>query len=84
VLERDGALHAFSTVCPHLGCAVDYDPAAGKFKCPCHRSAFGLDGSVEAGPSPRPLDALEVKEEDGLVAIRLVRYRQGIAQKEPV
>lgn len=84
VLERDGALHAFSTVCPHLGCAVDYDPAAQKFKCPCHRSAFGLDGSVEAGPSPRPLDTLEVKEEGGLVAIRLVRYRQGTAQKEPV
>lgn len=84
VVEQDGAIKAFSTVCPHLGCAVDFDPEAGKFKCPCHRSAFGLDGAVEAGPSPRPLDALDVKEEDGLVAIRLVRYRQGVAQKEPV
>ncbi|MDC0671139.1 QcrA and Rieske domain-containing protein [Nannocystis radixulma] len=84
VLERDGALHAFSTVCPHLGCAVDFDAEAQKFKCPCHRSAFGLDGTVEAGPSPRPLDSLEIKEQDGLVAIRLVRYRQGVADKEPV
>ncbi|WAS92094.1 QcrA and Rieske domain-containing protein [Nannocystis punicea] len=84
VLERDGALHAFSTVCPHLGCAVDYDAESQKFKCPCHRSAFGLDGAVEAGPSPRPLDALDLQEENGLVAIRLVRYRQGVARKEPV
>lgn len=84
VLERDGALQAFSTVCPHLGCAVDFDAEAQKFKCPCHRSAFGLDGSVEAGPSPRPLDALDIKEENGLVEIRLVRYRQGVAAKEPV
>lgn len=84
VLEREGALHAYSTVCPHLGCAVDYDPESKKFKCPCHRSAFALDGTVEAGPSPRPLDALEVKEEDGLVTIRLERFRQGVAQKEPV
>lgn len=84
VLERDGNLQAFSTVCPHLGCAVDFDPESQKFKCPCHRSAFALDGAVEAGPSPRPLDALDVKEEDGLVAIRLVRYRQGVSDKEPV
>lgn len=84
VLERDGKLTAFSTVCPHLGCAVDFDAGAQKFKCPCHRSDFGLDGSVETGPSPRPLDTLEVKEEGGLVAIRLERFRLGVAQKEPV
>lgn len=84
VVEREGKLSALSTVCPHLGCAVDYDPEAGKFKCPCHRSAFGLDGAVEAGPSPRPMDALELKEEGGLVAIRFVRFRQGVSAKEPV
>lgn len=84
VIEREGKLTAFSTSCPHLGCAVDYDPEAHKFKCPCHRSAFGLDGAVEAGPSPRPLDTLELKEDGDLVAIRFVRYRQGVPQKEPV
>ncbi len=84
VVEKDGKLTAFSTVCPHLGCAVDYDPEAKKFKCPCHRSAFGLDGQVEAGPSPRPLDTLELKEDGGLVAIRFQRFRQGVGQKESV
>ncbi len=84
VVEREGKLQAFSSACPHLGCAVDYDPAEVKFKCPCHRSAFGVAGEVEAGPSPRPLDTLEVQEENGLVAIRFERFRQGVAAKEPV
>lgn len=84
VIAREGGLVAFSTVCPHLGCAVDFDATARKFKCPCHRSAFGLDGTAEAGPSPRSLDTLEVQEQGGLVAIRFERFRQGIPNKEPV
>jgi len=84
VLELGGKLQAFSTSCPHLGCAVDFDAEAGKFKCPCHRSAFDIGGAVEAGPSPRPLDTLELAEEGGLVAIRFQRFRQGVAAKEPV
>lgn len=84
VIEKDGKLTALSTTCPHLGCAVDFDAAAGKFKCPCHRSAFALDGTVEEGPSPRPMDALELQETDGLVAIRFQRFRTGVSAKEPV
>lgn len=84
VVEQDGKLQAFSTACPHLGCAVDYEAGEGKFKCPCHRSAFSAKGEVEAGPSPRPLDTLEVEEKDGLVAIRFQRFRQGVPGKEPV
>jgi menaquinol-cytochrome c reductase iron-sulfur subunit len=84
VLERDGALVAFSSVCPHLGCAIDYDPAVEKFKCPCHRSAFALDGAREEGPSPRGLDELQIKDEDGVVSVMWQRYRQGVAAQEPI
>lgn len=84
VVEQDGQLKAFSTACPHLGCAVDYEPGEGKFKCPCHRSAFSVNGEVEAGPSPRPLDTLAVEEKDGQVAIRFERFRQGVPGKESV
>jgi menaquinol-cytochrome c reductase iron-sulfur subunit len=86
VLEIDGELHAFSTVCPHLGCAVDYDADIGSFKCPCHDSTFALDGTVEAGPSPRPLDSLELEKQDQgkLVAIRYERFKQGVEDKEKV
>lgn len=84
VVERDGQLHAFSTVCPHLGCAVDYNAEDQKFECPCHDSAFGLDGKHEAGPSPRPLDALELAEqpdEQQLISIRFERFKIGVEDK---
>lgn len=84
VLNHEGKLTAFSTVCPHLGCAIDYEAEAGHFKCPCHRSAFTKDGKVEAGPSPRPMDSLEVKEEKGLVQVKFQRFRQGQKEKEAV
>lgn len=85
VVEIDGELHAFSTVCPHLGCAVDWSADLGKFKCPCHRSAFSLDGTPEQGPAPRPLDTLAIESrEDGLIAIRYERFKQGIEEKVKV
>ncbi|MCA9637040.1 MAG: Rieske (2Fe-2S) protein [Myxococcales bacterium] len=84
VIELDGNLTAFSTVCPHLGCAIDFDPSAKKFICPCHKSFFSLSGAVEEGPSPRALDALDVKEDGDLVTIRYARFRQGTDAKEEV
>jgi menaquinol-cytochrome c reductase iron-sulfur subunit len=85
VVESDGELRAFSTVCPHLGCAVDWSAELGKFKCPCHRSAFALDGTPEEGPAPRPLDTLEIEpREGGLVAIRYERFKQGVEGKVKV
>lgn len=84
VVNTGGKLVAYSSVCPHLGCAIDFDSAATKFKCPCHRSAFGQNGAVEDGPSPRPMDELEVKEEGGLLAIRYQRFKQGVPEKQIV
>lgn len=84
VLRTGGVLKALSSVCPHLGCAVDYDEGASKFKCPCHNSAFSLDGKVEGGPAPRAMDQLELEEKEGMVAVRYIRFRQGIAEKEVV
>jgi menaquinol-cytochrome c reductase iron-sulfur subunit len=89
VVERDGQLHAFSTVCPHLGCSVDYNAETSKFECPCHDSAFGLDGKHEAGPSPRSLDALELDQTGGenesqLISIRYERFKQGVNDKVKV
>lgn len=84
VLNTGGKLTAYSTVCPHLGCAIDYEAASGKFKCPCHRSAFGTDGGVEDGPSPRPMDTLQVKDEGGLLSIEYLRFKIGVADKQTV
>jgi quinol---cytochrome c reductase iron-sulfur subunit, bacillus type len=84
VMNRGGKLVAYSSVCPHLGCAIDFESASGKFKCPCHRSAFGQNGAVEDGPAPRGMDELEVKEEGGLLSIRYQRFKIGAHDKHLV
>lgn len=84
VWNEGGTVKAMSTVCPHLGCAIDYEAETNKFVCPCHDSYFSREGAVETGPSPRGMDALEVETEGGLVAIRYQRFRQGTESKEPV
>lgn len=54
---------AFSPACTHLGCAYHWNDRQHEFQCPCHGSAFGVDGRVLRGPAPRPLDRYEVKLE---------------------
>ncbi len=83
VMKKGDELVAMSTVCPHLGCAIDYDGENGKFICPCHDSFFSTEGAVETGPSPRGMDKLEVQTEGDLVAIRYQRFKQGVESKEP-
>jgi len=56
---------AFGPQCTHLGCAYHWDEAKSQFLCPCHNSVFSVDGSVVAGPAPRPLDRYETKIENG-------------------
>ena len=82
--EGDGKVRAFSTVCPHLGCGVDYDETAGKFNCPCHTSAFDLEGRCLSGPSPRGLDELETRIDGRDVLVRYQRFRVGTAKREAI
>ncbi len=84
VAKRDGKWLALSTVCPHLGCAIDWDGEAKLYTCPCHTSAFEPSGAHQQGPAPRGMDELEVKEAEGLVQIRYQRFRQGLSGKETV
>jgi menaquinol-cytochrome c reductase iron-sulfur subunit len=88
--DSDGIPHviAFTSACPHLGCAVEFDSGDDRFECPCHESGFAKDGEKLFGPSLRGLDPLDVKltGEDGnqevLVAFR--RFRAGVAERIPV
>ena len=54
----DGSVTAFNVRCPHLGCAVDYRPSQNDYLCPCHMSAFELDGQKKNEIPPRDLDSL--------------------------
>lgn len=55
-----GELKAFSAVCTHLSCTVQYDAEASVIWCACHNGKFDLNGRVISGPPPRPLDAYQV------------------------
>lgn len=82
----DGAkVTALSSVCPHLGCAVDFDAPKGDFVCPCHTSAFAKDGARLFGPSLRGLDELAVKLVDNggqqEIWVEAARFRTGIAER---
>lgn len=65
----DGGFLALYRKCTHLGCAVPWNPAEGRFVCPCHASAFEMDGQVINPPAPRPLDRFAITIVDGLVRV---------------
>lgn len=70
VVKKSGdEVVAFSPSCTHLGCAYTYDSAAKNFICPCHTSAFSLDGKVLTGPAPRALDRYDVQVDSGKVLL---------------
>ncbi|WP_432138564.1 MULTISPECIES: Rieske (2Fe-2S) protein [unclassified Streptomyces] len=65
-----GEFKAFSAICTHQGCTVN-KVADGTIDCPCHGSRYRIeDGSVAAGPAPRPLPAEQIAVEGD--SIRLV------------
>jgi len=70
-LRREGEQEyiAFAVNCTHLGCPVRWLPNADLFMCPCHGGVYYQDGSVAAGPPPRPLAQYDVRVENGQVEI---------------
>lgn len=85
MVKRSGSgIKAFSSVCPHLGCAVEWQDGENRFFCPCHGGVFNEDGKPLAGP---PADGdqwlnevpVSVDESSGIVYIEVkdVKGRAG-------
>jgi len=68
--QEDGSFVAFSINCSHLGCPVRWLPQANLFMCPCHGGVYYQDGTVAAGPPPRPLTRYRVRVTEGKVEIQ--------------
>lgn len=81
VKQDDGHVTVYSPICPHLGCAYRWDQQDRIFKCPCHGSIFNIDGTVKAGPAPRPLDTLPSKVENGALLVQYEEFKSGLAKK---
>jgi nitrite reductase/ring-hydroxylating ferredoxin subunit len=78
---------ALTSECPHLGCAVNITADKNGFLCPCHTSAFDLEGIPKNAVPPRPMDRLEVQlttDEDPEVRVKFQRFRTQAAEKVPL
>ncbi len=64
---QNGSFVAYSAVCTHRQCIVNYRD--GKLACPCHGSVFNpaAGAAVEAGPADRPLPEIPVEVQNGQV-----------------
>lgn len=86
-------IQVFHATCPHAGCAISFRPGegqqAGFFHCPCHNSAFDLNGQKidlpgKENPSPRPMDSLPYRIDDqGNILVQFMNFYTGIAEKKP-
>ena len=73
VKSQQGNLIAFAPQCTHLGCAYHWDAGNHEFICPCHSSVFSIEGEVQSGPAPRPLDRYETEIEKGKLLLGRLR-----------
>jgi Rieske Fe-S protein len=65
----------FSPICPHLGCYYNWSDAQNRFMCPCHGSQYSFDGTHIAGPAPRGLDPLPLREQNGTAEVTWIIYQ---------
>ena len=66
IVRLQEGFYALSAVCSHLGCLCVWKQETTTIGCPCHGSAFNRDGSILAGPAPKPLPWLRMwKTDDG-------------------
>jgi Rieske Fe-S protein len=65
-----GELRAFSAICTHLDCVVQYQPEMKGIWCACHNGRYDLNGQNISGPPPRPLEeyAVNVRGDEIIVS----------------
>jgi nitrite reductase/ring-hydroxylating ferredoxin subunit len=66
---------AYSRICTHTSCPVHYRPEENRIICPCHGGVYSVaDGSVLAGPPPRPLPRITlVQRRNDILAVGVVK-----------
>ncbi|NIV49628.1 MAG: Rieske 2Fe-2S domain-containing protein, partial [Gammaproteobacteria bacterium] len=65
---------ALSSVCPHLGCQVHWEPQNDRYFCPCHNGTFDRSGKGTGGPpgdANQSLSRFPLKLTKGLLYIEV-------------
>ena len=60
VQTPSGEYRAFSAICTHLDCTVQYRQDEKLIWCACHNGRYDLTGRNVSGPPPRPLEEFKV------------------------
>ena len=60
VRTPSGEVRAFTAICTHLACTVQYRTDLEHIWCACHNGHYDLHGQVVSGPPPRPLEEYKV------------------------
>jgi arsenite oxidase small subunit len=73
---------AYSTMCTHMGCGVNYDSAERVFRCPCHFSVFDAEksGEMVCGQATENLPRIVLKyndKDDSVTAVAVVGLLYG-------
>jgi cytochrome b6-f complex iron-sulfur subunit len=66
---EDGGFIALSLRCTHLGCSIEWEEDKDRFICPCHSSAFSMNGDVQNPPAPKALDYYPIIIEKGIIKV---------------
>jgi Rieske Fe-S protein len=89
LIRRDkDTVDAFTTICPHLGCSVNFVEKDKLFICPCHGGTFDIAGQRQerpglVNPAPRGMDRLECRRDPTDPQLIQVKY-QNFIQGPPI
>ncbi len=88
--EGESCVRCFQSICPHLGCGIEFVPGRDAFSCPCHASEFDRQGVRRFGPSPRDMDELECRvssaDENGRrwIEVHYQEFQPGVAEMRAI
>ena len=59
----NGQFVAYSAICTHAGCQVQFDPSLREIVCPCHGAVYDPyhNAQVVGGPAPYPLQGVPIQ-----------------------
>jgi Rieske Fe-S protein len=82
--KGEQSITVLSSICPHLGCPINWHPDQTQFICPCHGGIFNKDGDHTGGPPPRSMDPLPYEVRAGRLRVRWQDFKIGVAERIPV
>jgi Rieske Fe-S protein len=87
VRQNEKEINAFTTICPHLGCSVNFEEKDQVFLCPCHGGTFSIDGQRletpgRTNPAPRAMDVLQWRRDPANPELLQVKYQNFMQGKE--